>query len=187
MADQADVERIARILRQWMAWEDRPPMGSRDTEAVARFLAASEDGNNEALRDDLRRCVELLRLGLDDSEQWGHGAIEDAQEIVSRLGPELLGDVGVAGTAFDDAITELVDAGLATEDARDVAVDPIGAEWERVTRAALAIHVDWSRRERQAIEDFILTVRHSISEIPPALPGVPFSVEANDALEREVL
>lgn len=78
------------------------------------------------------------------------------------------GDVGIAGTAFDDAVKELVDAGIAVEfDPRTAEVDPIGAEWERVTRAVLAIHVDWSRRERQAIEDFILTVRHSISEVPP--------------------
>lgn len=55
-------------------------------------------------------------------------------------------------------------------DENEETLDPVGAEWERVTRAAWAIHYDWSKRERQAIEDFILTVRHSIAEVSAKQP-----------------
>lgn len=32
-------------------------------------------------------------------------------------------------------------------------VEPEGLEWERITRAAWAVNPDWSKRERQAIEE----------------------------------
>lgn len=49
-------------------------------------------------------------------------------------------------------------------------VDPAGMEWERVTRAAWSIHVDWTARDRRVIEDFILTVRHTIADVLIADP-----------------
>lgn len=49
----------------------------------------------------------------------------------------------------------------------DTDVEPEGLEWERVTRAAWAVNPDWSKHERRAIEDFILTVRCYIAQVDP--------------------
>lgn len=57
-------------------------------------------------------------------------------------------------------------------------IEPEGLEWERVTRAAWAINPDWSKRERQVIEDFILTVRCDIADVPRLSPEVAKGLQA---------
>lgn len=66
-------------------------------------------------------------------------------------------------------------------------VGPEGLAWERITRAAWAVNPDWSKRERQAIEDFILTVRCYIALVDrsaPAPEAAPTTTERSDELHR---